>query len=270
MPKITINENQFHYVRSGEGPPVVLLHGFTGSVHTWKNLQDVLEKKFEIISIDMIGHGLTDSPSQIDRYKMISNASDLVSLLNQLGHSKAFWLGYSMGARSALQIANQFPSNVCGLILEGVSPGLIDKTERTLRINSDEKLADEIELFGIEKFVDYWESIPLWQTQDRLPKDVKANLRAQRLQNDPVGLANSLRGMGTGVQEPINDLSVIKMPVLFVCGSRDKKFCDIARRLLVELDHGEINIIDGAGHAVHLECPDEFSELVLKFLEQNY
>ncbi len=51
---------------------------------------------------------------------MISNASDLVLLLNQLGHSKAFWLGYSMGARSALQIANQFPSNVCGLILEGV------------------------------------------------------------------------------------------------------------------------------------------------------
>ena len=60
------------------------------------------------------------------------------------------------------------------------------------------------------------------------------------------------------------------MPVLFVCGSRDKKFCDIARRMLVELDHGEINIIDDAGHAVHLECPDEFSELVLKFLEQNY
>ena len=59
MPKITINENQFHYVRSGEGPPVVLLHGFTGSVQTWKNLQNVLEKKFEIISIDMIGHGLT-------------------------------------------------------------------------------------------------------------------------------------------------------------------------------------------------------------------
>lgn len=269
MPKITINENQFHYVRSGEGPPIVLLHGFTGSVKTWTHLQNVLEKKFEVISIDMIGHGLTDSPQRIDRYRMISNVNDLVSLVTQLGHSKAFWLGYSMGARSALQIANQFPSNVSGLILEGVSPGLINKTERTLRIDADEKLADQIISFGIEKFVDYWESIPLWQTQTHLPQGIKANLREQRLQNDPIGLANSLRGMGAGAQEPINDLSVIKVPILFVCGSLDKKFCDIASKLLIGLENGEINIIDGAGHAVHLECPNEFNELVLKFLEQN-
>ncbi len=270
MSQIDINGNRFHYIRSGSGPPIVLLHGFTGSVQTWTSLQNVLENKFEVISIDMVGHGLTDSPTQIKHYRMSSNVNDLVTLVNELGHMKAIWLGYSMGARSALQIAIQSPSSVSGLVLEGVSPGLIDKKERSLRIQSDEKLADDIESFGIENFVNYWEAIPLWQTQVSLSDDVKGELHLQRLQNNPLGLANSLRGMGTGAQSPIEDISEIKVPVLFVCGSLDNKFCDIARKLLIELDCGEFNIVEGAGHAVHLERPDEFNALVLKFLNKNY
>ena len=82
------------------------------------------------------------------------------------------------------------------------------------RVASDNALADLIERDGIEAFVARWERMPLFATQERLPPAVRARLAAQRRANIPAGLANSLRGIGTGVQPSLWErLGELKIPM---------------------------------------------------------
>lgn len=267
MPRLEVNGLRLHAERTGTGPPVVLLHGFTGSTTTWRRLADRLAPEFEVIAFDIVGHGQSDAPPAVERYEMRRCVDDLVAALRLLGLERAAWLGYSMGARTALQIAAHHPDAVDVLVLEGVTPGLAAPEERAARVASDEALADRIERDGLEAFVDFWQSIALWDTQDGLSADVVAAIRAQRMANSEVGLANSLRGMGTGAQEPLHDrLEAVSVPTLLLTGALDQKFTTIAQQMAGAMPNAEQHVVAGAGHAVHLEDPMGFESAVAEFL----
>lgn len=93
-----------------------------------------------------------------------------------------------------------YPEYVRSLLLENCTAGLKSEDERKERCEKDERLADKIEREGIESFVSMWENIPLFETQKTFSKNVQEAVRKERLANNPKGLANSLRGMGTGAQ----------------------------------------------------------------------
>ena len=85
---------------------------------------------------------------------------------------------------------------------------------------------------GIEAFVDYWETLPLFASQQQLASDIRSALRSQRLRNLPGGLANSLRGMGTGTQPSLWErLPELKIPTLLMAGELDTKFVGIASQM---------------------------------------
>ncbi len=270
MPHHDVDGLAFHVDRYGMGPPVVLLHGFTGSRETWKPLVRALDAEFTTLSVDLVGHGRSGSPAAVDRYRMNRAVDDLAALLHRLGFERATWLGYSLGGRVALQVAVRHPEVVSALVLEGATPGLADPEERAARVRADEVLADRIESEGLDWFVDYWASLPLWDSQrETLSPAVHAALREQRLSQRAAGLANSLRGMGTGAQEPVHGrLAAVSVPVLLVTGTLDLKFSEIAQEMARSLPDATIRRIDGAGHAAHLERPDEFHAAVLDFLRR--
>src|SRR5262249_18130913 len=142
------------------------------------------------------------------------------------------------------------------LMLESASPGLAEVAERAARTASDNALADLIEREGIEAFAVRWERMPLFATQERLPQAVRERLAAQRRANRPAPLANSLRGMGTGVQPSLWErLSELKIPCLIMAGELDAKFTSIARRMAAAIPHARLALVPGAGHTVHLEEP---------------
>jgi pimeloyl-ACP methyl ester carboxylesterase len=115
--------------------------------------------------------------------------------------------------------------------------------------------------------VDRWERLPLWAIQAALPGEVRAALRAQRLQNNPLGLANSLRGLGTGRQPPLWDhLAALACPTFLVAGREDAKFATLAEEMATLIPRSEVLIVHGAGHTVHLEQPAVFNRLVRDFL----
>jgi 2-succinyl-6-hydroxy-2,4-cyclohexadiene-1-carboxylate synthase len=253
---------------AGSGPPLVLLHGFTGSAAGWTPLVDALAPEYTTLAVDIVGHGQSDAPADIDRYRMRRCVDDLVAAVRALGHDRATWIGYSMGGRTALQVAVHRPEAVSALVLEGATAGL-EGAERASRIESDEALADRIDRDGVETFIDYWQAVPLFATQSSLPEETRASIRAGRLENRAVGLANSLRGMGAGTQEPVHDrLSRVLTPVLLVAGTLDEKFSAIAGELQQVLPTSAVNLIDGAGHAAHIERPSQFAEAVLTFLRR--
>ena len=258
----------YNVERAGEGPALVLLHGFTGSAATWAPFVPAFAREFETVAIDLPGHGATDASGDLARYSMERTVEDLVAILDRLGIERAAWLGYSMGGRVALGTAVMAPSRVAALVLEGASPGIADPGERAARARDDEALAEFVEHEGVAAFVERWEALPLFASQRRLPQEIRAAQRRQRLANDPRGLANSLRGMGQGAQPPLHDrLGEVGVPVILLAGAEDAKFRRLAQEMAVAMPMAQVAVIPDAGHAAHLEQPAAFERAVLRFLQ---
>jgi len=266
-----VNGLALYYDRYGFGPPVVMLHGFTGSRTTWLDLVRELQDSFCTLSFDLIGHSRSGSPPEVDHYRMDNAVDDLVSAVRSMGFEKAVWLGYSLGGRTALQVWKRHPDIVSGLILEGASPGIPTCKERNLRRQSDETLAQLLIEDGIEAFVGHWESMSLWKSQEiNLSESSQTALRAQRLAQREIGLANSLRGMGTGAQSWLGeDLKNIGVPVLLIAGSLDDKYSQIAREMGEQILDSQIELIADAGHAAHIEKPEQVHKVIKDFLLQH-
>lgn len=254
----------------GNGEPLLCLHGFTGNRDTWNFLVPMLQNRYSLILVDIIGHGETVAPDNFERYGMEQVVKDLKHILDDLKLPKAHVLGYSMGGRLALAFSCLYPKYVHSLMLESASPGLETEEERESRRSNDAKLAERILEKGIEAFVEQWGNIPLFETQKRLPIDIQTTIRKQRLENTPTGLSNSLLGMGTGSQPSYwEELEDLDFPVLLVTGELDPKFCHIAKMMQSRLKNVEWKKINDVGHAIHVEDGQKFGKIISGFLKRN-
>jgi 2-succinyl-6-hydroxy-2,4-cyclohexadiene-1-carboxylate synthase len=236
---------------------VVLVHGFTQTRASWTTVAAELNGDgYDVVSVDAPGHG--DSGDR---------RLDLASAAAALGETggAATYVGYSMGGRLALHLAVAEPQLVERLVLVSTTAGIDDEAARAARRADDERLAKELERDGVAAFVDRWLTLPLF-----------ANLRSEdaqlaaRLANTADGLASSLRMAGTGAQRSQwTELASLPMPVLLVVGERDTKFTAIAERMAALIADARLEVVRGAGHAVHLEQPAEFLVSLRRWLEDR-
>ncbi len=260
---------EYAWASHGAGVPLLLLHGFTGSAQSWAPHVSFFAQRYRVITLDLPGHGRTDAPADPLHYRMEACAEDILALLETLTPEPAHLLGYSMGGRLALYLALTAPQRFRSLILESASPGLATAAERHQRREHDNALADRIEQQGIAWFVDFWEQRPLFHSHQQLPPAMRAALRRQRLQNNPRGLANSLRGMGTGVQPSLWDrLNTLTLPVLLLAGALDPKFVAINEQMAALLPAAHLQVIPQTGHTIHLEQPAAFRKAVAAWLSR--
>ena len=106
-------------IQTGEGPPVVILHGLFGAARNFGALQRALMPSFRVIALDMRNHG--DSPHAADmRYPAL--ASDVRETLQTLGIEKAAVIGHSMGGKAAMAMALQWPEVVGRLLVSDIAP----------------------------------------------------------------------------------------------------------------------------------------------------
>lgn len=268
-----INGQTYHVTTffSGENRPVLLmLHGFTGTNETYQQVILKLKKDYDIVAPDILGHGKTASPKALERYSIEHICQDLAEIMHQLNIEQCILLGYSMGGRVATSFAASFPEKVQGLILISSSPGLEQESDRTSRMMADNQLAETIEQKGIEAFVQYWEKLPLFASQQQLTIEEQRKVRNERLSQKPLGLAMSLRGMGTGKQPSYwGELANFFFPVLLITGELDVKFENIANEMIKYLPYATHQSIKQAGHAVYLEQPTTFLSELNHWLESN-
>jgi 2-succinyl-6-hydroxy-2,4-cyclohexadiene-1-carboxylate synthase len=257
-------------IGEGEGEPVLVLHGFTGDAESMESVVPPLLGKHCVVRLELIGHGGSDSPVARDAYTMNVCAEQISAAAQALGLERPHLLGYSMGGRAAIAAAVANSEGFSSLVLVGATAGIADSSLRRERILADQALADRIEQQGVESFVDEWMALPIFASQTCLGPEALERARAQRLRNKPVGLANSLRGMGAGAQEPLFDrLDRFAGPVLLVVGEQDQKFRNIAASLEMAFPDARTEILEGAGHAAHLERPDAFGRAVSAFLANS-
>jgi 2-succinyl-6-hydroxy-2,4-cyclohexadiene-1-carboxylate synthase len=203
--------------------------------------------------VDVAGHGTTPV------------AADLPEAAFHLGRDGGWgaYLGYSLGGRVALHLALAQPELVTALVLLGAHPGLEQASARSIRAESDDHKAAQLEVLGLDAFLDEWLAQPLFAS---LPSD--RDQRDERLTNDPAALAATLRNLSTGRQAPLWDrLPALSMPVLYLAGERDEAYVRIGRQVVATIgDNARFEAVPDAGHAAHLERPDAVAELVRDFL----
>lgn len=239
------------------GSKVVLLHGFTQTSASWPTeIVDVLRGRgHDVVAVDAPGHG---SASDV-RAGLVETANALAS-----AHGQADWVGYSMGGRLALHVAVHHPHVVRRLVLIGATPGIEDHEERAARRAADSELAASIQRDGVDAFLVRWLANPLFAS---LPPDRTAI--ESRRSNTAEGLAASLRLLGTGAQQPLWDhLPHLSAPALLLVGELDVKFAAIAARMADAWGGPAfLDVVEHAGHAVHLEQPMAVAARIAEFLD---
>lgn len=236
--------------------PLLLVHGFLGTALEWGSLPDRLGDRFRVAAVDLPGHGESDGGTAPERYEVPRIAGDLAVVQEALFGGPAWWLGYSMGGRIALAAAATGVP-VRGLLLESASPGIRDEAERSSRLNDDEARARSLESEGMEPFVAWWLSLPLFAGLSRLDASRRDEARHVRTAQDARRMAAWLRGGGTGRQPSYWDaLASLRVPVHLLVGEDDRKFREVAEQVLPLLNQGTLTVAAGAGHLPHLEAPD--------------
>lgn len=217
---------------------VVALHGFAGSGRSWAALP--------VKAPDLPGHGAAVG-------RPVSFQSCVAAALAD-APERFVLVGYSMGGRIALHVALAVPDRVERLVLVSTTAGIQDPAERAARREADEALAAEIERGSMDDFVARWTAQPLFAGD---PPDVVERWKAEIRDNQPAGLAASLRGVGTGAMAPLWDrLGELEMPVRVLVGERDAKYRALGERLVSALPAAEgLAVVPGAGHGLLREAP---------------
>lgn len=248
---------------------ILFLHGFTGSINDWKDVVQKIDKRFNKTALDLIGHGKSSSPSSVNYYMADSLVNHIEQVINHLRLKEIILCGYSMGGRIALNFAVAKPELVKGLILESASPGIKNQKEREERKKSDEELAAYIENKSVEEFAAMWLDQELFGTLRRFSNERLKHIKAEKMNNSKTGLANSLRGFGTGVMPYVgSELAKLKTPIFLITGGLDDKFTQINQSLKKLSPTAKHKIISTAGHNTHLEEPKKFVEAVNGFLSR--
>lgn len=257
----------FHCFEVGDRskPVVLFLHGFLGKGSDWAGVAEGLSSEFYCVAPDLPGHGQTHVHGGNELFTMEKTAQGLHELTQLLGSSLYAVVGYSMGGRLALYFASTFPQSLRRLVLESASPGLRTEAERAARRQHDEALARRIETTPLDEFLEGWYDQPLFASLKVHP--AFDQILAQRKINTPSGLALSLRNMGTGVQPPMWEaLANLPVPTVLLAGKRDEKFVRIGQEMTKVLPSAPLCVIAGAGHTLHVENEDVYTDVVRTFL----
>lgn len=249
----------------GDGPAVVMLHGFAGRGFLWRDLAPGLPGGLRYLAPDLPGHGETRWPHAGASFDDLVQA--LARLITEAGAAPARLLGYSLGGRLALALAVNHPRLLDRLVMESASSGLEDAGERARRAAADDALADFILTDGVAAFAERWAAQPLFATQSAVEAGRLEGQRRARVSHSPADLAAALRALSPGRQPPLaSRLPGVTAPTLLVAGELDSKFRTIADGIARAMPRASVQVIPGAGHNTHLEKPEAFLACAGAFL----
>ena len=251
--------HRIHYKTFGHKrqPALLILHGFLGSWRDFSPVLPALKANFYCILPDLPGHGQTTTFN--GSYSFDKTARSLLSLLDYLQIYQANLLGYSMGGRIALYVACKHSTRIHRTILESASPGLKTAAERKARRASDDAIALQLETLPFQDFLSKWSANPLFESLKQYP-DAYTDMIKRRLQNNPIELANALRGLSLGNQPSMwRSLRRDRFSLMLMFGTQDYKFSILSQEMSKEC---ELNNKSDAvlkpfldmGHNIHLEA----------------
>ena len=253
--------NYIYLQDKGSPIPILFLHGFTGSHHSW---DEVLEKiKVSTISVDLPGHGKSIFNNLDKDYSINDWCEDFNKILDSLKISKIDLCGYSMGGRLAIIFASKYPRKINKLILESSSYGIESKHEKAKRLKKDLNLCNLIEK-DLQQFVQKWENNTLFLKQKDRNAEGFLKQRKERLSHNPKQLSKALSSFSQSKMDVcIDHFYKFKFPVLIINGSEDSKHVKIGVEILSVSREAAHHVVYRAGHNVHIEKCSDFIRLII-------
>jgi 2-succinyl-6-hydroxy-2,4-cyclohexadiene-1-carboxylate synthase len=226
---------------------VLFIPGFMQRGDAWRPVAELLPERYPSRLLDHAEHSFEGRMGEI------------------LGSGASVLVGYSLGGRLALRAALRSPDSFTAVVLVGATAGIDEGPLRAHRAEADEKLASWMEAMPIEDIVGLWERQPLFADQSDALVEAQ---RAGRLSQDPRSLALLLRTAGQGVLDPVwHELRALDLPLLAIAGARDEGYMAAAKRMASVAPRGRVAIVEEAGHAAHLQQPEEVAGLIAGFLD---
>lgn len=258
---MTTPEPALHVETSGEGPAIVLQHGFGGSARNFRPQARALAARFRVTLFDARGHARSGAPDEASAYRLEAYVRDFARVVEQTGESSVIAGGLSMGAAVALSWALASPERARALILAAFPSSGEEERRRRWALG----FADAIEQRGLEEAGATF----VWGERSRFDPKGAALIRQGFLEHPPQALAHVLRELlavlpSVATLRPA--LSKLDVPTLVVVGSEDGESLEPCKELAEALPNAELVIVPGAGHVVNLAKPNEFNAVVEGFL----
>ena len=258
--KITVNGIIMNFEMSGKGEVLILIHGAGDNLNMWYKQVSEFSKSYAVITYDLRGHGETETSKA--EYSIDLFSEDLYELMKAIKVESAYFLGYSIGGRIALNLAVEHPEIVKVLILANSPSGLIPPSPEAI-----ERRRGWLELLEKRDFKTVAEMMttnafsPGFKDRDPAVFDNYLNIK---LHNKPDCFEKVIRAIGALTTPP--DLSIVKSPVLIIAGENDAIAGIDQANLTNKAIIGSKLVILPTGHASPIELPDRFNSIVMDFL----
>jgi len=245
--------------------PVVALHGFTGSSVSFRTVIGALDPAPPVVMTPaLLGHDPEGVDPQVDSFE--AEVDRIARLLRE--RAPVFHLaGYSLGGRVAIGLLVRHPALFATATLIGAQPGLPSETDRAERRAADARWCRVLSEDGVAAFVEQWEALPLFATQQKLSPESLRLQRTERLRHDARGLRRSLEILGLGAMPSYwESLHEVMVPTTCMAGDHDRKFTAIAKDMSKRLQNATVEIVADAGHNLLLERPDAVARALSRSL----
>jgi pimeloyl-ACP methyl ester carboxylesterase len=250
MPVLHRDGVDLHYEIHGEGPTILLSHGYSATSEMWRGQIEPLSRRHQLIVWDMRGHGRSDYPADVSLYSEQATIADMAALLDQIGAGRAIVVGLSLGGYMSLAFHRAHPHPVRGLLIIDTGPGFKNNEARERWNKRALEYATRFENEGLG----YLRSLS--------PEMAMSSHRSAD------GLVRAARGMLTQHDDGvIQSLPGIRVPSLVIVGANDTPFLAASDYMAAKIPNAVKVVIPNAGHSANIDQPDLFNQAVLQFLE---
>jgi pimeloyl-ACP methyl ester carboxylesterase len=250
MPKIDRDGVGIYYEVHGDGPPLLLTHGYSSTSAMWREQVDALAGDHKLVLWDMRGHGQSDYPDDPKAYSEALTVGDMATILDTVGSKRAVIGGLSLGGYMSLAFMRAYPQRVRALLIIDTGPGFKKDDAREAWNARALATADRLEREGLDVL------------------KAATRERASASHRNASGLALAARGMLTQRDAKVIELLPdITVPSLIVVGADDTPFLAASDYMAAKIPGAQKVVIPAAGHAVNIDQPKAFVDAVVPFLK---
>lgn len=252
MPYLDRGGVRLYYETHGDGPALLLTHGYSATSQMWAGQIATLSKSYKLILWDMRGHGRSDYPEDVSAYSEAATVADMAALLDAAEAQTAIIGGLSLGGYMSLAFHLSHPARTRALLIIDTGPGYKNDEAREGWNATALKTAERFEREGLA------------------PISASTPERRTASHRNATGLALAGRGMLTQKDaRVINALPQINVPALVVVGANDTPFLKAADYMATKIAGAQKVVIPDAGHAANIDQPEIFNAALLTFLKEH-
>jgi 2-succinyl-6-hydroxy-2,4-cyclohexadiene-1-carboxylate synthase len=253
----------------GDGPLLLLVHGFTGAKEDFADQVPALARFATVARFDHRGHGESDKPDDAHAYSLDRLAADVLQVADALDFPRFRLLGWSMGGMAARRVVLAHPDRVDALVLMGTSPGCPSGVDPDM-VEMGAAVALTEGMVVVRQLLD--ELDPLGTPADqRLKQERPGHLEYQRTNFfavPPVAYAALIQEIA---QQPnqLAELGSVACPTLVIVGEQDEPFLADCHAIAATIPGAELVVVPDAGHAPQFENPDVYLSSVQGFIRAH-